>query len=78
MDADRKDLVHHLFALATEIVEVAHQAAALGQASSMPAVDLIRAADALDHYAGELQAIARAIAVAAGEHRPKSSPKKPS
>jgi len=78
MDADRKDLVHHLFALATEIAETAHEVAASGQASSMPAGDLIRAAEALDHHAGELQAIARAIAVAAGEHRPDSSSEKPS
>jgi len=32
MDADRKDLVHHLFALATEIAEAVHDTAALGQA----------------------------------------------
>lgn len=78
MDPDRKDLVHHLFALATEIAEVAHQTAALGQASSMPPGELIRTADALDHYAGDLQAIARAIAVAAGEYRPESSAENPS
>lgn len=78
MDADRKDLVHHLFALATEIAEAAHDTAALGQASSMPPAELIRAADALDHHADELQAIARAIAVATAGDRTESSPKKPS
>jgi len=78
MDADRKDLVHHLFALATEIAEAAHDTAALGQASSMPPAELIRTADALDRHAGALQAIARAIAVAAGEHRSDSSAEKPS
>jgi len=78
MDADRKDLVHHLFALATEIAEAVHDTAALGQASSIPPADLIRTADALDHHAGELQAIARAIAVAAAGDRTESSAEKPS
>lgn len=78
MDADRKDLVHHLFALATEIAEAAHDTAASGQASSMPPAELIGTADALDRHAGQLQAIARAITVATGEHRPKSSSERPS
>jgi len=78
MDADRKDLVHHLFALATEIAEAVHDTAASGQASSIPAADLIRAADALDRHAGELQAIARAIVVAAGSDRTESSAENPS
>lgn len=74
MDADRKDLVHHLFALATEIAESAHETTASGQASSMHPAELIRAADTLDRQAGELQAIARAIAGAAGGDRCESSP----
>lgn len=78
MDADSKDLVHHLFALATEIAEAAHEVATSGQPLSMPAAELIRTADALDRHTDELQAIARVIAVTAGGDRTDATPEKPS
>lgn len=74
MQADRKDLVHHLFALATEIVEAAHEAAASGQAPAMTPDELIRAADALDRHGSDLRAIARAIMIAAGDHEAQTCP----
>ena len=78
MDAERRDLVHHLFALATEIAEAAHERAASGQALAMPRTDLIRAAAALDRHANDLQAIARAIAVAARAGHTEPSPEQSS
>ena len=76
MDADRRQLVHHLFALTTEIAEMAHDVAVSGQGLSMPPADLIRAADTLDHLSGDLHAIARAITVAAAGEHTGSSPER--
>lgn len=64
MDADDKELSHHLFAVATRIAEAAHDAAVSGQAPDIPAANLIRAAEDLDRHGGDLQTIARAIRVA--------------
>lgn len=64
MDVDRRELVRRLCVLATEIAEAAHEAATAGQASAMPAGGLVRTAGALERHGGDLQAIARAIAVA--------------
>jgi hypothetical protein len=43
----------------------------------MRPAELIGTAEALDRHAGALQAIARAIAVAAGDNGPESSPENP-
>jgi|GEM_PF-2304074 len=78
MDADRRDLIHHLFALATELAEAAHETAASGQASDMPRTELIRVAAALDRHADDLQAIARAIGIAARLDHTEPSPEQSS
>ena len=74
MDADRKELVHHLFALATEIAEVAHGTAVSGQASTMPPAKLIRAADALCRQGNELAVIGRVISVVVGSEEKELPP----
>ena len=76
MDADRKELVHHLFALATEIAEAAHETAVSGQASTMPPAKLIRAAAALRRQGDELAVIGHAIALAGGKEAKESPPEK--
>ena len=61
---DRQDLIGQLFALATDIAEQAHQAAADGQAATAGPAALAAAAAALQGLAGALQALAGAILVA--------------
>ena len=78
MDAHRKDRVLHLFAAAIEVAEMAHETAASGQPSSMPAADLIRAAGALDRHAGQMQAIRPAHPGEAVGESTEPSPEKPS
>ena len=78
MDADREELVHHLFALATEIAEAAHETAVSGQASTMPPATLVRAAEALCRHGHELTAIGRAISIAVGNEAIESPPEKSS
>lgn len=72
MDADRKELVHRLFVLATEIAEAAHETATSGQASTVPHAALIFAAEALCRRADELKAVGRTISIAAGRKAPES------
>ena len=74
MDADRKELVHHLFALATEIAEVAHETAISGQASTMPPAKLFRAAAALCCQGDELAVIGRAISIVVESEEKESPP----
>ncbi|ANK82611.1 hypothetical protein [Minwuia thermotolerans] len=70
MDADRLDLVRHLFALATEIAEDAHDVAVDGQnGSAAGAAELRRAAERLQAEAGNLGDLARAIAVITDRER---------
>ena len=78
MDADREELVHHLFALATEIAEAAHETAVSGQASTMSPTKLVRAAEALCRHGDGLTAIGRAISIAVGNEAMESPPEKPS
>ena len=64
MDADRKELVHRLFALATEIAEAAHETSVSGQASTVAPETLTGLAAMLNRRADNLTTVARAIAVA--------------
>lgn len=64
MDADRLDLVRHLFALATEIAEDVHDVTVDGQNRSTAGVAELRVtADRLHAESGHLGDLARAIAV---------------
>ena len=78
MDADRKELVHRLFVLATEIAEAAHEEAVAGQASSASRVNLALAAESLCRRACELKAIGRTISIAIKHEAPESAGEIPS
>lgn len=66
MDEDRAELVHRLFALATEIAEAAHETAVSGQASVIPPAKLVCAAADLCRRGHELMAIGQAVSIALG------------
>ena len=73
MDADRKELVHRLFVLATEIAEEAHETAVSGQALSATSDEMALAAETLRRRADELGTIGRSISIAAGHEAPTSA-----
>ncbi len=67
MDDDKSELVRRLFAVATEFVESAHDAAAKGQSARLTANDHADAARALQAVARDIAALAEAAAIIA-EH----------
>ena len=54
MDADRKELVHRLFALATEVAEAAHETSVSGQAPTLTPGTLTGLAGMLSRRADDL------------------------
>jgi len=67
MDADRKELVHRLFVMATEVAEAAYDAAVSGQPTTASPAALAAAAEDLCRHADELRAIGRTISIATGD-----------
>ena len=63
MDADRKELVHRLFALETEVAEAAHETSVSGQAPTLTPETLTGLVGMLSRRADDLTTVARAIAV---------------
>ena len=78
MDTDRKELVHRLFVLATEVAEAAHEIAAASQSSTAPPAELNLAAESLCRRADELKAIGRTISIAARNETAGISAREPS
>ncbi len=66
MDEDHKDLLRRLFVVATERLEVAHDAAVAGQSAPLSADDAARAANAIQIAAEDVVRLARAMAVLLG------------
>ena len=67
MDDDKRELLRHLFAVATEFAEFAHDAAAKGQSGHLAAKDYADAACRLQAAARHIAALAEAAAIIA-EH----------
>ena len=65
MDDDHRELVRHLFAAATELIETAHDAAAAGQSSGITAGDYAAAARTLQATARDVAALAEAAMIVA-------------
>ncbi len=66
MDDDHRELVRHLFAAATALIETAHDAAIAGQSGAIAAGDYAEAAHRLQGAARDIAALAEAAAVIAG------------
>jgi len=65
MDHDRRDLINHLFALATGLLEDAASKAIEGQSPKLLTADCIARADDLHRSAQQLAALAKTINVIA-------------
>ncbi len=62
MDDDHRELVRRLFAVATELIELAHDAAVAGQSDQITAARLSRQAfQLLNHRFGQGDKLARLI-----------------
>ena len=66
MDDDDRELVRHLFAAATALIETAHEAAIAGQSEALTARAYAEAARQLEAAARDIAALAEAAAVIAG------------
>ncbi len=66
MDDDHQELVRHLFAAATALIETAHDAAIAGQSGAIAAGDYAEAAHRLQGAARDIAALAEAAAVIVG------------
>ncbi len=66
MDDDHRELVRRLFAAATALIEIAHDAAVAGQSSAIAAGDYAEAAHRLQGAARDIATLAEAAAVIAG------------
>lgn len=64
MDTDRQDLIRHLFALATEIVEGLHETAVAGQAGNVATAESAAAAVSLCRRADDLKALGQTVLIA--------------
>ncbi len=79
MDDDHRELVRHLFAAATDLIETAHDAAAVGQSGEIAAGDYAAAARTLQATARDVAALAEAAIIVAKlginqrQNRPKRS-----
>ena len=79
MDDDHRELVRHLFAVATELIETAHDAAVAGQSGKIAADDYTAAAHRLQAAARDIAALAEAAMIVANpginqrRNRPKRS-----
>jgi hypothetical protein len=65
MDDDHQELVRHLFAAATELVETAHDAAVAGQSGEIAAGDYVAVARALRATARDVAVLAEAAMIVA-------------
>ncbi len=65
MDDDRRELVRRLFASATELIEIAHDAAVAGQSGEIAAGDYVEAARRLQATARDIAVIAEAAMIVA-------------
>ena len=65
MDENDRELVRHLFAVATEIAETAHDVAAEGQTGHLAAQDYANLAHQLQTTACKITTLAKAAAVVA-------------
>ena len=65
MDDDHRELLRRLFAVATEVVESAHDAATKGQSAHLTANDYADASRALQAAARDISALAEAATVIA-------------
>ncbi len=66
MDDDRRELVRHMFAAVTALIETAHEAAIAGQSEALTAEAYAGAAGRLQAAARDIVALAEAAAVIAG------------
>ena len=66
MDDDHRELVRHLFAAVTALIETAHEAATAGQSEALTARAYAGAARRLREAARGIAALAEAAAVIAG------------
>ena len=79
MDDDHRELVRHLFAAATDLIETAHEAAVSGQSSEITTEDYAAAARTLQAMARDAAALAEAAMIVANlginqrRNRPKRS-----
>ena len=80
MDDDHRELVRHLFAATTELIETAHEAAAAGQSGEVAAGDYAAAARTLQATARDVAALAEAAIIVAhlGNNQHPNRPKRPS
>ncbi len=74
MDDDKRELLRHLFAVATEFVESAHDAAARGQSGHLDAQDYASQARQLQAAARNIAALAEAAAVIAEKSAEQAPP----
>lgn len=65
MDENDRELLRHLFAVATEIAESAHDAAANGQAAHLATRDYANLADQLRTAARNIAALSEAASIIA-------------
>ena len=65
MDNDHRELLRHLFAAATELIETAHDAAVAGQSGEIAAGDYAEAARGLQATARNVATLAEAAMIVA-------------
>jgi len=66
MEDDHRELVRHLFAAATDMIETAHETATAGQSEALSAEAYVAAAQRLRGVAGGIATLTEAAAVIAG------------
>ncbi len=78
MDDDHRELVRHLFAVATALIETAHKAAAAGQCGEIAGRDYAAAARRLHATARDVAVLAEAAMIVANlginQHRNRRIP----
>ena len=67
MDDDDRELLRHLFAATTVLIETAHESAVAGQASEIAAGDYAAVARRLQAAAQDIAALAEAVLVIAAD-----------
>ena len=65
MDKDRRALARQLFAIATELIEEAHEAAVIGQSPDLTASTSEKSSRKLQSLSRDLVGLAEAVAVVA-------------
>ncbi len=79
MDDDHRELVRRLFASATDLIEIAHDAAVAGQSGEIAARDYVEATRRLQATARDIVALADAAMIVAdmGIEQHRDQPKRP-